>query len=58
MIHALPGMGADHRMYPEPWSSLPEFAAHDWPDRDCVKILKNIRKVMEPNSRVIIREHW
>ena len=31
MIHALPGMGADQRMYPEPWSSLPNFSAHDWP---------------------------
>ena len=31
MIHALPGMGADHRMYPSPWNSLPGFMAHDWP---------------------------
>lgn len=30
MIHALPGTGADHRMYPEPWSTLPDFKAHDW----------------------------
>jgi pimeloyl-ACP methyl ester carboxylesterase len=30
MIHALPGMGADHRMYPAAWSALPEFTAHDW----------------------------
>jgi len=30
MIHALPGMGADHRMYPEPWETLPGFKAHDW----------------------------
>ncbi|CUS39734.1 conserved hypothetical protein [Candidatus Nitrospira nitrosa] len=30
MIHAIPGMGADRRMYPIPWSSLPEFFAHDW----------------------------
>lgn len=30
MIHALPGMGADHRMYPPPWTSLPDFVAHDW----------------------------
>lgn len=30
-IHALPGMGADHRMFPEPWGSLPGFVAHDWP---------------------------
>jgi hypothetical protein len=31
MIHALPGMGADHRMFPEPWAQLPDFVAHDWP---------------------------
>jgi pimeloyl-ACP methyl ester carboxylesterase len=31
MMHALPGMGADHRMFPEPWSQLPDFIAHDWP---------------------------
>lgn len=31
MIHALPGMGADARMYPAPWESLPEFTVHDWP---------------------------
>ncbi|PTY07066.1 hypothetical protein DB347_09560 [Opitutaceae bacterium EW11] len=30
MIHALPGMGADHRMYPQPWSALRDFRAHDW----------------------------
>lgn len=30
MIHALPGMGADHRMYPAPWTSIPGFVAHDW----------------------------
>ncbi|MBI5381192.1 MAG: alpha/beta fold hydrolase [Opitutae bacterium] len=31
MIHALPGMGADHRMFPAPWTTLPDFMAHDWP---------------------------
>jgi pimeloyl-ACP methyl ester carboxylesterase len=30
MIHALPGMGADRRMYPEPWSDISDFIAHDW----------------------------
>ncbi|ALC15256.1 alpha/beta hydrolase family protein [Desulfuromonas soudanensis] len=30
MIHALPGMGADRRMYPEPWPSIQDFVAHDW----------------------------
>jgi pimeloyl-ACP methyl ester carboxylesterase len=31
MIHALPGMGADHRMFLNPWNNLPNFVAHDWP---------------------------
>ena len=30
MIHAIPGMGADRRMYPAPWTILPDFSAHDW----------------------------
>jgi len=30
MIHALPGMGADRRMYPAPWNRIPGFVAHDW----------------------------
>lgn len=29
-LHSLPGMGADRRMFPAPWSSLPGFHAHDW----------------------------
>ncbi len=32
MIHVLPGMGADHRMYPAPWQTLPGSRFHDWPD--------------------------
>jgi pimeloyl-ACP methyl ester carboxylesterase len=31
MIHAIPGMGADHRMFPPPWDTLADFVAHDWP---------------------------
>ena len=31
MIHALPGLGADHRMYPPVWQKLPGFKAYDWP---------------------------
>ena len=30
MIHALPGMGADRRMYPREWADLSNFRAHDW----------------------------
>jgi len=31
MIHVLPGMGADHRMYPGPWRQLPGAVFLDWP---------------------------
>jgi hypothetical protein len=30
MFHALPGLCADRRMFPPPWSSLPDFVADDW----------------------------
>jgi pimeloyl-ACP methyl ester carboxylesterase len=30
MIHALPGMGANQRMYPYPWTAVDDFVAHDW----------------------------
>ncbi len=30
MLHALPGIGGDHRMYLAPWTSLPGLVAHDW----------------------------
>src|SRR5579883_3413988 len=30
MIHALPGMGADRRMYPKAWAAVPGFVSHDW----------------------------
>jgi pimeloyl-ACP methyl ester carboxylesterase len=30
VLHALPGMGADHRMYPAPWTKVEGFRAHDW----------------------------
>ena len=31
MIYALPGMGADNRMYPGPWRSLTNATFLDWP---------------------------
>jgi len=30
-MHALPGLGGDHRMFTGAWHSLPGFVAHDWP---------------------------
>lgn len=31
MIYLLPGMGADRRMYPAPWSELPDCHVIEWP---------------------------
>jgi len=42
MIHALPGMGADHRMFPPPWNSLPGWRAHDWPAYDGERTLADL----------------
>jgi hypothetical protein len=46
MIHALPGMGADRRMYPAPWSTLPGFTAHDWVRHSGEKSLPEIARSM------------
>ena len=46
MIHALPGMGADRRMYPAPWSDLPGFVAHDWVRHSGEKSLAEVARAM------------
>jgi pimeloyl-ACP methyl ester carboxylesterase len=46
MIHALPGMGADHRMFPEPWSRLPGFKAHDWAMSPEIRSVRELAEVM------------
>jgi len=46
MIHALPGMGADRRMYPAPWPTLPDFIAHDWILHSGEKSLADVAKSM------------
>src|SRR6478736_3924394 len=46
MIHALPGMGADHRMYPEPWETLPGFKAHDWVMSPEITSVRQLAEVM------------
>ncbi|KAK8225710.1 O-methyltransferase-domain-containing protein [Phyllosticta capitalensis] len=30
---------------------------HDWNDRDCVKVLSNIKAVMAPESRILLMDH-
>jgi pimeloyl-ACP methyl ester carboxylesterase len=42
MIHAIPGMGADHRMFPSPWDTLPDFIAHDWPPHQDERTLSDV----------------
>ncbi len=32
MIYILPGMGADRRMYPAPWNTLPDCTFLNWPE--------------------------
>ena len=34
-----------------------KFILHDWPDDECVRILRNCRKAMAPAGRVLIVEH-
>lgn len=46
MIHALSGMGADHRMFPGPWGDLPEFRAHDWVTSPGIKSIRQLAEAM------------
>lgn len=46
MIHALPGMGADHRMFPGPWRELPGFVAHDWMPFSGERTVKDVARSM------------
>lgn len=48
-IHALPGLGADHRLFPPPWDRLPGFVAHDWPRWDGEQTLQDM-------ARRVVRE--
>ncbi|KAF5387590.1 hypothetical protein D9757_006616 [Collybiopsis confluens] len=36
--------------------TLSSCVTHDWPDKQCIEILSNIRKVMKPTSHVLIQE--
>jgi pimeloyl-ACP methyl ester carboxylesterase len=44
MIHALPGMGADHRVFPSPWNTIPGIVLHDWPRYRGEKTLAEVAK--------------
>lgn len=46
MIHALPGTGADHRMFPAPWGDLPEFRAHDWVRSPGIRSVRQLAEAM------------
>jgi pimeloyl-ACP methyl ester carboxylesterase len=44
MICILPGMGADRRMFPPPWPSLPECTFVDWPKYNGEQTLAEVAK--------------
>ena len=46
MIHALPGMGADRRMFPDPWGTLAGFVAHDWPRHQGERTLAEVARTV------------
>ena len=46
MIHALPGTGADHRMFPAPWEELPGFKAHDWVTSPDIRSVRQLAEAM------------
>lgn len=52
MIHALPGLGADHRMYPGPWKNIPDFVAHDWVHYSGEQSLSEIARLMCDSCQV------
>jgi hypothetical protein len=52
MIHALPGMGADHRMYPGPWTSIPDFVPHDWVHYSGEQSLSDVARSMCDSCRI------
>lgn len=52
MLHALPGMGANARMYPSPWDSLPGFAAHDWPKHCGEQTLAEIAQSVSETHKI------
>ena len=59
MIYVLPGMGADHRMYPPPWDSLPDCTFVDWPPYKGEQTLAEVAKAvvrkyaLQPNAWLI-----
>jgi len=52
MIHALPGMGADHRMFPAPWDELPGFRAHDWVTSPGITTLRQLAEAMVARAAI------
>ncbi|RXK56443.1 alpha/beta hydrolase [Oleiharenicola lentus] len=50
MIYVLPGMGADRRMYPAPWDTLPDCSFLNWPDYSGEQSLSEI-------AESVVRRH-
>ncbi len=56
------GRAAETCPVSNPFGSILQYSAmrygrHDWPDDDCVKILKNVRKSVGPKSRLLISQY-
>ncbi|KAL2347210.1 hypothetical protein Fmac_001210 [Flemingia macrophylla] len=62
--HALPHPGIEH-IGGDMFKSVPnggdaillKTICHNWPDEDCIKFLKNCRKVLPPHGKVIVLEY-
>ncbi len=47
-IYLLPGMGADRRMYPAPWTALPDATFIEWPEYHGEKSVRDVaQRLME-----------
>jgi pimeloyl-ACP methyl ester carboxylesterase len=44
MIHVLPGMGADRRMYPGAWRRLPDCNFINWPRHDSSEMMTDLAR--------------
>ena len=54
MIHVLPGMGADHRMFSDcAWHSLPAARFHDWPEPHGEKTISAIAARVIAEAEII-----
>lgn len=51
-IHIFPGMGADERMYPEPWLSLPNSHFYNWSSWQGESSIKDFAKALIKTHKI------